>query len=179
MTMQSYPVHLISTWRSPQGEPVTLRPIRPEDAAIEQAFVRGLSAESRRFRFMDGLRELTPPMLARFTQIDYDREMALIATVLRGGAEIEIGVCRYITHPDDVSCEYAIVIADDWQRRGLGRRMMTQLIAVARTRGLQTMIGHVMGSNRGMLSLCQSLGFVLADDAEDPAVKRVTLALND
>jgi len=86
-------------------------------------------------------------------------------------------VCRYITNPDGASCEFAIVIADEQQHRGLGRRMMTQLITVARAHGLQTMIGHVLGSNGGMLNLCQSLGFVIEDNAEDPAVKRVTLAL--
>lgn len=129
---------------------------------------------------MGTLRELTPKMLARFTQIDYDREMALIATVEREreGGEVELGVCRYITNPDGASCEFAIVIADEQQGRGLGRRMMTQLIAVARARGLQTMIGHVMGRNRGMLSLCQSLGFMIAENAEDPMVKRVTLVRN-
>lgn len=178
MAIHPYPADLVTTWQSKAGETVTLRPIRPEDAAIEQAFVRGLSAESRRFRFMDTLRELTPRMLARFTQIDYDREMALIATIQRGGSEIELGVCRYITNPDGASCEFAIVIADEQQGHGLGRRMMTQLIAVAGTHGLQTMIGHVLGSNRGMLSLCQSLGFVVTENAEDPMVKRVTLALN-
>lgn len=177
MAIHPYPADLVSTWQSTAGETVTLRPIRPEDAAIEQDFVRRLSPESRRFRFMDTLRELTPRMLARFTQIDYDREMALVATVGRDGGELELGVCRYITNPDGESCEFAIVIADDRQGQGLGRRMMTQLIAVARARGLQTMIGHVLGSNRGMLSLCQSLGFVATDNAEDPMVKRVTLAL--
>lgn len=178
MAIHPYPAELVTTWQPVAGEEVTLRPIRPEDAAIEQAFVRSLSPESRRFRFMDTLRELTPRMLARFTQIDYDREMALIATVDRDGSELELGVCRYITNPDGVSCEFAIVIADEQQGRGLGRRMMTQLIAVARTHGLQTMIGHVLGSNRSMLSLCQSLGFVVTENAEDPLVKRVTLALN-
>ena len=179
MAIHPYPTDLVTTWQSAAGETVTLRPIRPEDAAIEQAFVRKLSPESRRLRFMDTLRELTPKMLARFTQIDYDREMALIASVERDGAEIELGVCRYITNPDGASCEFAIVIADEQQHRGLGRRMMTQLIAVARSRGLQTMIGHVLGSNRGMLSLCQRLGFVITENAEDLMVKRVTLALND
>ena len=179
MAIHPYPADLVTTWQPPQGERVTLRPIRPEDAGIEQAFVRSLSPESRHFRFMDTLRELTPMMLARFTQIDYDREMAFIATIAREGQEIEVGVCRYITNPDGSSCEYAVVVADDWQRRGLGRRMMMQLIEVARTRGLRTMIGHVLGSNRAMLDLCQSLGFVVSDSAEDPSAKRVTLTLSD
>lgn len=176
MAIHPYPAELVETWQS-EGESVTLRPIRPEDAEIEQEFVRGLSPESRRFRFMDTLRELTPQMLARFTQIDYDSEMAFVATVTREGRETEVGVCRYVTNPDGESCEYAIVVSDDWQRRGLGRRMMTQLIGVARARGLQTMIGHVFGNNRGMLRLCQDLGFVVSESADDPLVKRVTLAL--
>jgi len=156
---------------------VTLRPIRPEDAEMEQAFVKRLSAETRYFRFMDTLRELTPQMLVRFTQIDYDREMAFVATVREGGREAEVGVTRYVTNPDGESCEFAVVIADGWQRRGLGRRMMEQLIGVARARGLRTMVGHVLAENRGMLTLCQKLGFGVGDSAEGPMVKRVTLAL--
>ena len=156
---------------------MTLRPIRPEDAELEQAFVQNLSAETRYFRFMDTLRELTPQMLVRFTQIDYDREMAFVATVAEAGRETEVGVARYITNPDGESCEFALVIADGWQRKGLGRRMMEQLIEVARARGLRSMVGHVLGENRGMLALCQKLGFVVADSAEGPMVKRVSLAL--
>ena len=175
VAIHPYPAHLVSTWQ-PRGAPlVTLRPIRPEDAEIEQAFVRGLSAESRYFRFMDALRELTPQMLARFTQIDYDREMAFIATVTEQEREAEIGVCRYITNPDGESCEYAIVVADEWQHRGLG--MMVALIDVARSRGLREMMGHILAQNRGMLSLCTELGFSIGDSPEDPSVKRVVLAL--
>ncbi|MGE0557950.1 MAG: GNAT family N-acetyltransferase [Burkholderiales bacterium] len=179
MAIHPYPSRLVSSWQTADGELVTLRPIRPEDAEIEQAFVRGLSAESRRFRFMDTLRELTPMMLVRFTQIDYDREMAFIATVQRDGRESEIGVCRYVTNPDGQTCEFAIVIADDWQYRGLGRRMMTQLIEVARSRGLGAMIGHVLSSNNGMLALCESLGFTTALSDDDPQVRRVTLLLGN
>lgn len=177
MAIHPYPARLVSIWQPPEGELVTIRPIRPEDAEMEQDFVRRLSPESRRFRFMDTLRELTPAMLVRFTQIDYDREMAFVATIQRDGREVEVGVCRYITNPDGVTCEYAIVIADDWQRRGLGRRMMGQLIEVARRRGLEAMVGHVMNGNLGMLELCQQLGFVVSDTSDDPSVKRVTLVL--
>jgi acetyltransferase len=177
MAIHPYPARLVSIWQPPEGELVTIRPIRPEDAEMEQDFVRRLSPESRRFRFMDTLRELTPAMLVRFTQIDYDREMAFVATIQRDGREVEVGVCRYITNPDGVTCEYAIVVADDWQRRGLGRRMMGQLIEVARRRGLEAMVGHVMNGNLGMLELCQQLGFVVSDTSDDPSVKRVTLAL--
>jgi len=177
MAIHPYPAHLVSTWQPASGPAVTLRPIRPEDAEMERAFVRKLSPESRYFRFMDTLRELTPAMLVRFTQIDYDRELAFVATLPDGAGEAEIGVCRYITNPDGESCEFALVIADDWQRKGLGRRLMGQLIDVARARGLRSMIGHVLAENRGMLQLCQGLGFVITDSLEGAMIKRATLAL--
>jgi acetyltransferase len=177
MAIHPYPAHLVTQWQPNQGPPVRLRPIRPEDASIERAFVENLSAQSRQYRFMNALRELTPMMLARFTQIDYDREMAFVATIEDHGAEREVGVVRYITNPDGESCEFALVVADEWQRRGLGRRMMTLLIDVARTRGLREMIGHVLAENRGMLGLAESLGFVSGESSEGPQVRRVSLVL--
>jgi acetyltransferase len=177
MAIHPYPSALVTDWLPPEGPRVTIRPIRPEDAEMEQAFVKCLSSESRYFRFMDTLRELTPLMLVRFTQIDYDREMAFVATVQDGGRETEVAVARYVANPDGESCEYAIVVADGWQGRGLGRRLMEQLIGVARARGLRRMVGHVLAENRGMLALAQKLGFTVGDSDEGATVKRVTLAL--
>ena len=93
------------------------------------------------------------------------------------GGEREIGVVRYVTNPDGESCEFALVVADEWQRHGLGRRMMQLLIDVARARGLREMIGHVLAENRGMLGLAESLGFVAGESSEGPQVRRVSLAL--
>ncbi len=177
MAIHPYPSHLVTSWQPPGRPRVTLRPIRPEDAEMEQEFVSGLSPESRYFRFMGTMRELTPQMLVRFTQIDYDREMAFVATVAENGREIEIGVSRYIVNPDGESCEFAVVIADGWQRLGVARRMMGQLIEVARARGLQTMIGHVLADNHDMLKLCASLRFAILDSADGPTVKRAVLSL--
>ncbi|MDH4094867.1 MAG: bifunctional acetate--CoA ligase family protein/GNAT family N-acetyltransferase [Betaproteobacteria bacterium] len=177
MAIHPYPTELVSTWQPSEGPRVTLRPIRPEDAEMEQAFVKRLSSESRYFRFMDTLRELTPLMLVRFTQIDYDREMAFVATVPEGSAETEVAVARYVANPDGESCEFALVVADDWQGRGLGRRLMEKLIAVARARGQRSMLGHVLAENRGMLALARKLGFVVGDSGEGPMVKRAVLAL--
>ncbi len=179
MAIHPYPAQLVSTWYPAGGPQVTIRPIRPEDARIEHEFVRGLSAESRYFRFMDALRELTPMMLVRFTQIDYDREMAFIGTVERDGGEAEIGVCRYITNPDGETCEFAIVVSDEWQRRGLGRKLMIQLIDVAKARGLKAMVGHILAANHSMLALCEALGFAVSPDPDDPKVKLARLVLNE
>jgi acetyltransferase len=177
MAIHPYPAHLVSEWTARDGARVTVRPIRPEDAAIEREFVKQLSLEAKYFRFMSTIRELSPQMLARFTQIDYDREMALIAVTAKDGREEEVGVVRYITNPDGTSCEFAIVVDDEWQKYGLGRHLMMQLIEVARSRGLATMSGDILGDNRPMLALAASLGFVIGDVAGEPGIKHATLAI--
>jgi acetyltransferase len=109
MAIHPYPVHLIQEWELPDGRTVTIRPIRPEDAEREQQFVIAMSDESKYYRFMDTIRELTQTMLVRFTQIDYDREMALVATLPDAeGKEVQIGVARYVTNPDGESVEFAL-----------------------------------------------------------------------
>ncbi len=177
LAIHPYPEDLVTSWKASDGTSVVLRPIRPEDAEMEREFVKTLSESSRYFRFMSSVRELTPAMLSRFTQIDYDREMAFVAVCEEGGREVEIGVARYVTNPDWQTCEFAIVVSDAWQGRGLGRRMLERLIEVARGRGLKSMVGHVLAANPGMLALCARLGFRIADHPEDMALKRVTLAL--
>jgi len=171
MAIHPYPGQLMHREQLPDGSNLTIRPIRPEDARIEADFVRGLSPESKYFRFMRALQELTPEMLVRFTQIDYDLEMALIATVQQDGEESEVGVARYATNPDGFSCEFAIVISDQWHHRGLGLRLMKQLMSIARERGLQLMEGEVLANNHNMLALAASLGFEIHSSPEDPGLR--------
>jgi acetyltransferase len=178
MAIHPYPADLASVLPLADGSSVTLRAIRPEDADMEQEFVRNLSQNSRYFRFMNTVRELTAAMLIRFTQIDYDREMAFVAVREEGGREIEIGVARYVTNPDARTCEFALVVADAWQGKGLGRRMLERLIEAARSRGLSTMVGHILAGNQAMLALCGKLGFRMSDHPEDAALKRATLVLD-
>jgi len=176
MAIHPYPAHLRVHWQLPDGTDVTIRPIRPEDAESEQTFVRNLSEQSRYFRFMRTLAELTPEMLVRFTQIDYDREMAFLAFVERGGRETEVGVARYVTNPDGRTCEFAVVIADEWQGRGIATRLMTELMQVARERGLVVIEGEVLAVNARMLQLVKSLGFSVST-GDDPSVRIVTREL--
>ena len=177
LAIHPYPTDLVTRELLDDGAAVTLRPIRPEDAAQEMDFVDGLSPESRRLRFQSALRGLSPQMLARFTQIDYDREMALVAIDSSGGADRQVAVARYIRLPDGRSCEFAIVVADAWQGRGLGRRMMARLVAVARDRGLRSMAGWVLAGNRGMLEMAARMGFETTRAPDDPHNVTVTLAL--
>src|SRR3970282_2439414 len=114
LVMQPYPSHLVHRLTLGDGTAVTIPPIRPEDAGLEQEFVRNLSDESRYYRFRETVRELSPRMLSHFTRVDYDRHMALIAVGERDGHEIQIGVARYVTGGDHQRCEFAIVIAADW-----------------------------------------------------------------
>jgi len=170
MSTHRYPAHLVDRWNLHDGTPMTIRPIRPEDAKIESDFVRNLSPRSKYFRFMGALQELTPSMLVRFTQIDYDREMAFIATTEVDGQETEVAVGRYVPNPDGTSCEFAIVVGDEWRRKGIGSRIMTGLMDVARSRGLRQMEGEILSENNDMLTLMRHLGFALAPCEDDPTV---------
>lgn len=181
MAIHPYPSELAQTLALRDGTAVELRPIRPEDAALEQRFVAELSEESRYFRFFYRLHELTPRMLARFTQVDYDREMALVAVApdaASPGGRRFIGVARYIANPDGESAEFAVVVADDWHRRGVARLLMSRLVACARKRGLARLQGSVLRANHDMLRFVASFGFSIADDPDDPEQVIVTLPLS-
>jgi acetyltransferase len=177
LAIHPYPADLATKVSLRDGARLELRPIRPEDAEAEKAFISGLSQRSMRLRFLSGLKDLTPQMLARFTQIDYDREMAFIAVEGEGANEREVGVCRYVTLPDGKTCEYAILVSDDFQARGLGSLMMSRLMEVAASQGLETMFGYVASDNTGMLQLCESLGFAVLHEPDDPHTRRVTASL--
>ena len=174
---QPYPGHLAQQLTLKDGTRITIRPIRPEDAEIEQAFVRRLSDESRYYRFMDSMRELSPQMLEHFTRVDYDRHLALIAVVQNEGAETQIGVARYVAGEDRRSCEFAIVIADDWQQKGLGGELMRALMSAARGAGIRTMEGEVLASNNRMLQFVARLGFKARFDDQDTRQMRVVANL--
>lgn len=177
MAIYPYPTHLISNWQLADGSNITIRPIRPEDAEIEQAFVRGLSEESRYFRFMFSVHELSQTMLVRFTQIDYSREMALIAVSSEHDKETELGVARFAINPEGESCEFALVIADNMQGKGLGQKLMTALMDAARGKGLIIMAGEVLKTNASMLKLMDRLGFSVEDSSDDANIKRVSKIL--
>ncbi|MGH8865098.1 MAG: GNAT family N-acetyltransferase [Burkholderiales bacterium] len=168
-----YPVELVQSWTLRDGTRVVIRPIRPEDRQIEQDFVHNLSDESRYFRFFNAVRDLSETALTRFTQVNYEREMALIAVISENGRETEIGVARYAINPDGTSCEFAIVVADAWQRKGIGSKLMHSLMDAAGSRGLETMEGWVLAGNTRMLALMDALGFTIDASAGDPSLRHV------
>ena len=181
-----YPARFSQVWPMAGGGEFSVRPIRPDDAQMLQDLMQHLSPESRYFRFVSSITELPPTMLARFTLIDYDREMALVAVFKERTAGTDgefldteriVGVSRYITNPDQSSCEFALVVADDFSGKGLGSRLMLSIMDVARERGLTEMDGLVLANNPSMLKLMRSLGFSVKTFAEDADFKLVTHAL--
>ncbi len=165
------------------GGEYTVRPMHPDDASMLQAFVRGLSPESRYFRFVSSMQELPATMLSRFTLIDYDREMALVAMVTEESKDAQghtvetsrmVGVSRYITNPDRASCEFSLVVADEFKGTGLGSRLMLSIMDFAREKGLAEIEGLVLANNPNMLKLMRGLGFTVKSFPEDPDFKLVT-----
>lgn len=178
MAIHPYPSHLTTHYQAHDKPSVIIRPIMPEDAPLEQTFIQKLSAQSRYFRFMNSIHELSPLQLARMTQIDYDREMAFVAIMQEGEQAIEVGAVRYAINPDGESCEFAIVVADDWQGTGLARYLMSTLIDTAKNyAGLKSMNGDFLADNQRMIHFVTGLGFVLSPHPEDAGLKRGVLAL--
>jgi len=158
MTPNSYPSELEGSLTLRDGSTVLVRPIKPEDETLEAAFVNGLSQNSRYQRFLNQVKELPPRLLARFTHIDYDRELALVALAPESGEFI--GVARYAPNDDGSSAEFALTVADAWQGRGLGHVLLVKLVASARAAGYKALDGTILADNRAMLDLAQHLGFV-------------------
>ena len=157
MAIHPYPAELESEAVLRDGTRVAIRPIRPDDAELEMRFFDHLSERSRYQRFMQNLPHLTPKMLARFTQLDYDRELALVA--LRESEFIAVG--RYGPNPDGETAEFALVVADAWQGKGLGRLLLEKLREQARKAGYRALYGTIMAANHDMLNLALRLGFEL------------------
>ena len=156
MAIHPYPVELEGAIRLRDGREVRVRPIRPEDAGREQRFFDRLSERSRFQRFMNYLKELPPRMLARFTQLDYDRELALVAL----WQDEFVAVGRYAPNLDGATAEFALTVADDWQGKGLGHAMLERLCEAARAAGYDALVGNILEANHDMLALAAHLGFV-------------------
>lgn len=161
------------------GREVVLRPIRPEDEPQHARFVQQVDAEDLRLRFFHAVRIATHNQLARFTQIDYDREMAFIASVDDGLDTAETwGVVRAIADPDNTQAEFAILVRSDIKGRGLGSVLMRKIIAYCKARGTGRVVGSVLSGNQRMLALARELGFEMVPDREEGMV-HLTLPLVD
>ena len=175
LSISPYPREFVSREQLADGTAIFLRPVRPEDEPMLKDIVAHMTPEDQRFRFFVPMRELSHQLAARLSQVDYDREMALLAHSIDG--QTAFGVVRYSADPDNQQAEYAIALRSDWKARGLGHLLMTRLIEVARRRGIGMLVGDVLRENEAMLDLCRHLGFKVTAHPEDAAALRVTLPI--
>ncbi|MEY4864345.1 MAG: hypothetical protein RLZ51_2440, partial [Pseudomonadota bacterium] len=193
LAIHPYPQELEETLLLCTGERVLLRPIRPDDADLERAFIARLSPETLYRRFMVPIKQLSDQMVERFTQIDYDRELALVAlqtesSRLLSNPQLDAGesdalrmqfaaVARILPTWEEGVAEFAIVVGDWMHRSGLGRELMLRLIAAARERGYQAIEGVVLSENARMLRFCASLGFSIRANPDDATERLVRMGL--
>jgi acetyltransferase len=167
------------TWKLADGSRLTLRHIAPTDAAREQAFVHGLSSQSSYLRFHGTVKDLSKKDLEKFTNPDSRNAVALIVLCSGETSEEEIGVARYVIDPDGVNCEFAIVVADAWQKRGIGTRLMNALIRHLQVSGVKRISGSVLKGNSAMRKFVKQLDFAETNIPDDPSILLVTKHLTD
>ncbi|WP_156825152.1 GNAT family N-acetyltransferase [Elioraea tepidiphila] len=178
LAIAPYPAELEESVRLLDGRTVTLRPIRPEDAEAHAAFFAKLSPEDVRRRFFAPIAALSAEQIARMTQIDYDREMAFIATAPGpDGVAETLGVVRIVREAAEPSGEFAVVVRSDLKWLGLGKLLMEKAIGWARAQGLRAITGEVLAENRPMLRFVEKLGFTLARHPDDPELLTARLEL--
>ena len=161
LVITPYPTRYIMPWKLNDGTDVLLRPIKPEDEPLEYEMLTTLSEEALLRRFFQVIVNISHEMLTRFCNIDYDREIAIVAELKDGEKRRIIGIGRLIVEPDFRSGEFAVVVHDDYQGRGLGYKLVDTLIGIAVEKGLEKIYGVVLSDNHSMLKICEELGFVI------------------
>jgi acetyltransferase len=161
MVISPYPKEYETEFTMTDGTKVILRPIRPEDEPIESEMLAGLSERTSRLRFFQPLKDITHELVIRYTQIDYDREMAIVAMVNESGKEKMAGVVRFIADPDNESAEFAILVADQWQNRGLGNKLTDYVLEIAKNKGVKRVFAEIVYSNGVMTHLLETRGFII------------------
>lgn len=161
------------TWRLADGTPVTLRAARPDDGELIQELVRGLSMKSRYQRFFSPIHELTPRMLDLFTHNAPTQAMTLVAVVQQDGKEVAIAMAQYVADPFPDRCDFGVVVADEWQRGGLGRKLLEALICIARAAGFERIEGDVLVENVAIHRLMRDMGFRFGPHPDGAYLSRV------
>lgn len=173
LAIAPYPAELAEHWAA-GDEAVLIRPIRPEDAEAHAALFARLSPEDIRYRFFSMIRALSPEQVARMTQVDYDREMALVAVRATGET---VGVCRLVREPYTETGEFAVLVEPSMKGRGLARRLMQRVMAWGRSQGMTRVTGQVLAENAPMLAFMRRMGFTVARLPDEPDVVEVSISL--
>jgi acetyltransferase len=174
----AYPAASVELRMTPDGRPLLIRPTSAKDGELLQDFVRGLSVASRYQRFQGAIRELAPEVLERLLAVDYGRSMAFAAILFEHGHRRMIGEARYAPALDGSgAADFALAVADDWQRRGVGRLLFERLLQYAERNGIARIQGDVLHGNTGMLGLARQFGFALRSHPDGAWLTRVERTL--
>ncbi|WP_207485051.1 bifunctional acetate--CoA ligase family protein/GNAT family N-acetyltransferase [Arenibaculum pallidiluteum] len=175
LAIRPYPKRLEHRVSLRDGRSFLVRPIRPEDEPAMHAMFEQMTPEDVRLRFFAPIKRMSHQMAAKFTQIDYDREMALaaFAPAEDGRGEVMYGVVRIAADPDNQKAEYAVMVRSDMKGLGLGYALMSAILDYARERGIQEVFGEVLRENTNMLALCADLGFTRREHRDEPGVVEV------
>ena len=167
LVITPYPTRYVTPWKMSDATEVLLRPIRPEDEPLEYEMLSTLSEDTLRGRFFQVIKNIGHEMLIRYCNIDYDREMAIVAEVREGERRRLIGIGRLIIETDFKKGEFAVVVHDDYQHRGLGYKLVDTVIGIGQEKGLEKIYGLVLTDNQAMLRICEELGFHRRDSSDD------------
>jgi len=148
-------------WTLSDGTEILLRPVRPEDEPLEFELFTSVSAETLKGRFFQNVKSITHQMLMRLCNIDYEREIAIAAELRDGSKKRIIGIGQLSIEPDYETGEFAVIVHDEYQAKGLGYKLSDLLIGIAQEKGLERFLGYVLTSNRKMVNLCRRLGFAV------------------
>ena len=175
LVISPYPTRLITNWILSDGQEVLIRPIKPEDEPLKYEMLASCSEETLKGRYFQRLKNLTHDMLMRLCNIDYDREIAIVAETKEAQKKRLVGVGRLIIEPDFRYGEFAVIVHDDYQGKGLGYKLGDMLIGIAQEKGLEKFMGYVLTNNQKMLRLVRKLGFTVEDTPDGISMVELTL----
>jgi acetyltransferase len=176
-----YPAELIDVVHLAEGQRVIIRPVLSHDQDLMVAFFHDLSPDARYSRFLHPVNELSSELLQQFTQVDHVNHVALVAETFADGRETIIGEARYVRDADASSAEFAVSVAEPWQRKGLAKLMLAKLECRAAATGVRRIVAETLVTNKKMLSLARKIGYVLSGSRAAPGVVRLEkeLAMRD
>ena len=175
LVITPYPIRYVTRWHLRNGTEVLLRPIKPEDEPLEHEMFTTLSQTTLRERFYSPIKTITHEMHARFCNIDYDREMAIVAEMKDKGKRRIIGISSFVIEPDSRKCEFSVLVHDDYQGQGLAAKLVDIIIGIADEKGLEEFYGYIEPQNRKMVNLTAKLGMIQKEVSYD--LVKMTLIL--
>lgn len=176
LVITPYPTKYVDKWKLKDGTPIVLRPIRPEDEPLLYNLFTSFSEETMRFRFFQVIKEMSHDTLTRYCNIDYNREIAIVAEKGKNEERRIIGAARVIVHPDRKRGEFAVAVGDEWQGQGLGSKLVDIAIEIGKDLSLESIYGDVLSNNLKMFQLCTKKGFKMEPIDEETAKATLSLA---